>query len=382
MDTDVLIIGAGIAGCSLANGLRAAGVEYELVEKCETPLASGAGILLQGGALRALSALGLDAGDGVPEGHEIRCLNIGTAFNPSILKLPMVGALSRCLAMHRQDLHELLLANVDSSKLHAGVTVDRVTERRAGYVAKLSDGERISCRIIVGADGINSQTRSRLLGDPVALRDTNQVCWRFVVDGWSRDDQGYELHHGSMRMGVIPLGRGRCYIFLVRRGLSLMDAKRYQMPDIIAMFSVFGGIGERVAASLGPGAEFLLHPLVDGGIRWHNNASIGLIGDAAHPVTPNLGMGAGLALEDSAVLCKLIEKHGLEPVIFRDLCSLRNARVRKIRGASFWFGRAAHVEHRVLRYIKFGVLRWVPQGIMKIMQDGASNQFSRSLSRI
>ncbi len=381
METDVLIAGAGIAGCSMASGLRAMGIDYQLIERCDNSCAEGAGILLQGSALHALSALNVCT-DIVPGGHEVRCLGIGTAHNPSILNLPMAGNLSQCLSMHRQDLHELLMNRVDANRLRFGVRVEQVREHRGGYTARLTDGSHVSCRIIVGADGAHSQTRSRLIGDPVVLRSTNQVCWRFVVEGWLHDNQGYELHHGPVRMGVIPLSRGRCYIFLVKQGLSLADARQYQMRNIVAMLVGFGEIGERVVSALAPGATYLLHPLADGSIRWHNNASIGLIGDAAHPVTPNLGMGAGLALEDSAVLCRLMERHGLDACVFRHLQSLRNSRVAKIRNASFWFGRAAHVDHRILNSIKFGVLGWLPQGIMRMFQDSACGQFSRSLSRI
>jgi len=381
MQTDILIIGAGIAGCSLAAGLSRIGINYYMIEKRSQPNEQGAGIILQDNALVALSSLGIEA-QNLLRPHVVTSLNLGNADNPSLYNFPINSNQQPCISLHREDLQQSLFNHTNPEYLTTSATLSHIEKQKGGFLVSLSNGNSIHCKLIVGADGIHSKARTQLLRKTQTFRSTNQVCWRFVLSGMKLSGKGYELHQGKLRLGLVPLSGERVYVFLVNHGISLQAAKQCKTSDFISIFREFGSMGSDLASKLETTSSHLLHPLVDADICWHNNDAIGIIGDAAHPITPNLGMGAALALEDSAVLCRLFDRHGLDACVFHHLQNLRQARVKMIKETSFWFGRTAHIESILFNKIKFGVLKHLPNHLLEMQQNALTQGFAKTLSRI
>ena len=90
-----------------------------------------------------------------------------------------------------------------------------------------------------------------------------------------------------------------------------------------------------------------------------------LIGDAAHAVTPNLGQGAGLAIEDAAAVAELLAaSQRIEEALAR-FEQLRRPRAEWILKQSWMFGRAAQLESGILRSVRDTLVAHTPERITR-----------------
>lgn len=123
--------------------------------------------------------------------------------------------------------------------------------------------------------------------------------------------------------------------------------------------------GSALAGALPREPTWLSHPLCDRPVRWGRGRVL-LIGDAAHPVTPNLGQGAALGMEDACVLARLLER---ERGSADDLKRHRHRRVDHVRRLSWWAGRFAHWQGVPGAWVRDRLYRAVPPGaILKSQQ--------------
>ena len=110
-DARVLIVGGGVAGLAAARALGAAGFAPELVEREQAWAHGGTGIYLPGNAARALRSLGLEH-DVVERAVAIRKQRFCDAHGRLLLEVDVEGlwdGVGPCLALHRTDLHAVLL---------------------------------------------------------------------------------------------------------------------------------------------------------------------------------------------------------------------------------------------------------------------------------
>jgi FAD-dependent urate hydroxylase len=138
---------------------------------------------LPGNAARALRALGLEARVAsraveIPR-QRFRDQRGRLLFEVDVAELwRPVGP---CLAIHRADLHELLLEAAGDVPIRLGLTVNRVTLQDRLVSVELSDGTSRDYDLVVAADGIGSAVR-RLTFEPTALpRPVGQIGWRFLA---------------------------------------------------------------------------------------------------------------------------------------------------------------------------------------------------------
>jgi 2-polyprenyl-6-methoxyphenol hydroxylase-like FAD-dependent oxidoreductase len=143
------------------------------------------------------------------------------------------------------------------------------------------------------------------------------------------------------RVGLIPIGGGRVYSFVSMSGDSQHETdfeRRFArwhdpIPDVIAATP-------RSAWSATP--ILWRKPLRDWG-----RGNITLLGDAAHPMTPDIGQGAGQALEDAVVLAARVRDAHDVPAALRAYERERVARTTPIARRSRQVGRVASASHRV-----------------------------------
>src|SRR5258706_9992552 len=82
-----------------------------------------------------------------------------------------------------------------------------------------------------------------------------------------------------------------------------------------------------------------------------------LIGDAAHAMTPNLGQGAAMAIEDAAVLPEVIASDAPAEALRK----IRHDRVAKVLQDSRRLGQMAHMENPVACWLRDTLVRYVPR---------------------
>ncbi len=123
-----------------------------------------------------------------------------------------------------------------------------------------------------------------------------------VVECWGR----------GQRLGMVPLGEGRTYVFLTENAPRGAPASFTDVEGLRTRFAGYPAPADALLAKLTSLTHVLHNDLEDGiAPRWWAPRRV-LIGDAAHAVTPHMGQGAGLALEDAACLAALLADDGAQ----------------------------------------------------------------------
>jgi 2-heptyl-3-hydroxy-4(1H)-quinolone synthase len=349
-----LIVGAGIGGLTLAIALRRRGFAVEVLDQRPSFADEGAGVVLGPNVMAALAALGLDTAVAA-QGRPVAAMNITNASGHvlarsayAVPELPRPG-----IAIHRSRLHDVLRAACDAP-IHLGAAVTRL-EAGAAWVGE----HRHPADVIVGADGIRSAVRAHL-NPGFTTRYSGVTCWRFVVEQrWT--DEVFEMWGAGKRVGIVPIGEQRTYVFLTHNAPQRAPAPFTDLAGFRATWSAFGGPAPHAFAAVDD-LRRVLHNDLEDGIPpvWHAPGFV-LVGDAAHAVTPNMGQGAGLAIEDAACLAALYaEAPDTAPARFD---TLRRPRATWIRDQSYQFGRVAQLESAPLRWVRDRILSWTPASV-------------------
>jgi 2-polyprenyl-6-methoxyphenol hydroxylase-like FAD-dependent oxidoreductase len=369
-----IVAGAGIGGLTAALALRQAGLDVVVFERAVELREVGAGLLLAANAQKALRKLGLAeavARLGTPAStSEIR------SWRGEVLsKIPLADLERRVgpsAAVHRVDLQALLLRELGEGPLRLEREVEGFEQDGSGVTVHFADGGEERADLLVGADGLRSKVRSRLFG-PEKPRYAGYTAWRAVVEPerellpWGA---GFESWGRGARFGCAHIGRGRIYWFATR---NVREGEKDGPPGSPAgartsLLHLFAGWHHPVRELVEATAEEAIRrddiydrePLAG---RW-GEGRVTLLGDAAHPMTPNLGQGACQAIEDAVVLarCLRTSKTNSEdiPGALRRYEGLRNERTTKITRRSRRIGQIGQLESPLLCRLRNLTLRGLP----------------------
>jgi 2-polyprenyl-6-methoxyphenol hydroxylase-like FAD-dependent oxidoreductase len=298
------ICGAGVGGLSAAIGLLSLGYEVDVFEKAPDIRTTGAGFNLWPNAGRAIYGLGLrEQYDEIsvkldryieldPEGKEL--FSTDTSNWPEQYGAPAVG-------LFRPELARMLSDAVGVERIKFNHDVVSVENAEDKAICNFSNGERYEADVIIGADGINSNVREKLAGG-VTFRPNEHYAYRFrsVIDLADVDvnpaaQTGFYAPGGWL--SFIPIGQGKAYWFG-----SVSGANSFE--EFIEFFSSW--TNTPIPQTLGNTTQDLLvqSPLLDvDGVpyKW-TYGRITLIGDAAHPMMPDMAQGASQTFVDALAL--------------------------------------------------------------------------------
>ena len=207
----ILIVGAGLAGLSLARALRQAGLAPQVIEREAGRGGAGTGIYLPANGVRALRTLGLE-GAVAARGTRIpsqRLLDHRGHLLADIDLHRLWADVGPCLAMPRTELHQILREGVPVS---LGRTVRSLGGRDGPVRVTFDDGRGGEFDLVVGADGLHSAVR-RLAVDQRPPVPVGQHSWRFLaacppeVTTWT-----VMLGRGSSFL-TVPVGQGLVYAY-------------------------------------------------------------------------------------------------------------------------------------------------------------------------
>jgi 2-polyprenyl-6-methoxyphenol hydroxylase-like FAD-dependent oxidoreductase len=358
----VLVVGGGIAGLMVASSLRNRGVECELVERAAQWAPVGAGIVLSVNAMAVLRGLGLDEtlvnagqvlGQGAitdAKGQSLGASDFGTLqpqFGPTV-------------ALHRAALHEILLAAAGTTPISLGTSVDSIEQDARGADVRFTDGREDRFDLVVGADGLRSKVRA-LVFDERAIVYAGYTCWRFVVPAPSENVHMREMWGRGLRFGIVPIGGGRVYCFAVANAPAASpDPIPGRLARLRERFAGFGGDVPAILESLHDDEELIHNDLEEVAEGSWVSGRVVLVGDAAHAMTPNMGQGAAMALEDAAVLVESLTSHATVDRALVEYESRRKPRVRWVQNQSRRIGRVGQLEWGPLCALRNAVLKLVP----------------------
>lgn len=311
----ILVVGAGIGGQSVAIGLKKAGFDVDVVEIHPEFNVYGVGIIQQANALRALDAIGVAdeaMRRGFPYGKVKLCLpngvEIGEAGTPPIGKFPSHNGISRKI------LHDILFEEAQSVglKYRMGVTVDSIDNQPEKANVVFSDGSLDTYDVIIAADGVNSKVRKLIFGEYKSTYVGLSV-WRYAFKRPAGLDTGYIYFNKKNKLGIIPMTKDLCYIFL-----NSAEGDDPRIPEDQLLEKLKGYMAQYNI----PMVKELLPQLTDAKLvnyrpleilkmqaPWYKNRVV-VLGDAAHSTIPQLGSGAALAIEDAVVLIEELKKEG------------------------------------------------------------------------
>lgn len=355
----IYIAGAGIAGLTLALALAKFGASVVVLERNDTVQEFGAGLQISPNAHHVLNQLGLDR-QIATHSFEPQGIDLYPFRARSPLTTLQLGAAVRekygapYAVMHRGDLADILFkacrrfASID---ILFGVRNFTAESHARGVKITIeeADGRRRNARAfaLVGADGVNSLTRTSLLGGPAADY-ANRVAWRALVDPQALDGV-IALDKTSLLFG--PGYHAVCYPLPHREAINVALFARETReralgaaspPKAPTLSPAPDDRFRRIMAAVGDGWGYWPLATVTAD-DWHRGG-IGLIGDAAHAMVPFQAQGAAMAIEDAAVLAPLLMTEPKADTAFERHVTLRRARVDRVARVSEANGRAFHLE--------------------------------------
>jgi 2-polyprenyl-6-methoxyphenol hydroxylase-like FAD-dependent oxidoreductase len=330
--------------CAIA--LDRAGIPVEIVEIDPAWNAVGAGLTLNGGALRAFAALGLldevKRAGYASVGPGRTCDPAGNILGQASSDLIYGDGIPNMGGILRPKLHEVMREAVEAAGIpvRPGVSVASFDEVSNAVTVTTSDGRRGRHRYVIGADGLFSGTRALVFPDAPKPRFTGQGCWRAVVPRPADVTATWVYCGTGIKAGFNPISDDLMYVYVLE---SQPDNPWMPKSEWVGLLrerlGQFGGHFRQIAEELGEQSQINYRPLevILMPPPWHRGHVL-LVGDAAHATTPHVGYGAGLAIEDAVVLGELAGSIDDVETLFTEFTARRYERCRVILEGSVAIG--------------------------------------------
>jgi 2-polyprenyl-6-methoxyphenol hydroxylase-like FAD-dependent oxidoreductase len=326
---DILIVGGGIGGLTLALELAQRGIAHRVFEAAPEIKPVGVGVNLLPHATKILAELGLESAL-ARVAVETAASHFYNRFGQLIYQEPLgrrAGLGWPQFSIHRADLQAALMARAGAAGAPAGSTAGAgpvalgkkcvgFEQDEDGVTLKFEDGSSARGAAAIGCDGIHSAVRRQLFPQDGPPRYSGVNMWRGVTR-WP------PFLGGATMVRAGWLATGKMVIYPVRNhadGTQLVnwvfeiETPQYQqwdwnrtarVEDFFAHVAAwrFGWLD--IPAMLRAAELVLEYPMVDKDplARW-THGRVTLLGDAAHPMVPRGSNGAGQAIVDARALAE------------------------------------------------------------------------------
>ncbi|KAH9289366.1 hypothetical protein KI387_033483, partial [Taxus chinensis] len=318
----ILIAGGGIAGLATALALHRLGLKsITVLEQASSLRVTGASLTIWDNGWRALDALGV--ADTLRSQH-IKLQRVETLLASRGLTKPLSldGHEVRCVK--RKDLLQTLAQELPPHTIQFGSKISAIHRTHGNSsIVELEDGKHISPKVVIGCDGVNSAVAKWLgFGAP-------NLAGRSAFLGLAKFPEGHHFEHktfqiwgNGIRAAFAPCNENDAFWFVARKSNPRLDAEIAYKEEILREEALHLAenlrnkeLVELIKRSV-PGSLSLavfkyryLWPFMAGNARQGN---VTVAGDALHPMTPELGQGGSLALEDSVTLGRCLGEMDLE----------------------------------------------------------------------
>jgi 2-polyprenyl-6-methoxyphenol hydroxylase-like FAD-dependent oxidoreductase len=308
----VLIVGAGVAGLTLAAKLRQQARQPVVIERIPAFADAGYGISLWPLGSCVFHGLGVydefmargvisrryELAD--HSGHVLQSIELSALTNST----------GPIVMLSRTDLIDILRTACGETAVQFATTPKRITQHGSSVCVDFSDGETREFDLVVACDGIHSSIRSQVFPEPEVF-DTKWILWSW----WGRpglvpDDLIREYWGRGFFFGAYPVP-GRCMFIAGLPAGSVHDANSSAgslLPAIAdALTELIIGV-EEVRVAFEDARELFAWPMID--VRSHSwySGRVALCGDAAVAFLPTAGVGASNAIRSAAALADELSK--------------------------------------------------------------------------
>ncbi len=301
----MIIAGGGIGGTAAALALHRAGIPVRLYERAAAFTEVGAGISLWPNATRVLKTLGV-LDQLMALGEPVTRFDLLRPNGKTISAICMRGFATPAVCLHRADLHRCLRDPIPPDRISGNRRLLSFAEDPGGVTVQFAGGLEASAAGLVGADGINSVVRAQLHGAaPPVYR--GYCIWRGIARGTQDMVRGHisETWGAGQRFGIMPLGGGRICWYATRNGPpSQPDAPEGRKQEVCRLFKDWHTPIPALIEATEESVIIKNNAQDRQSLRHWGRGRVTLLGDAAHPITPNVGQGACMAIEDAACLVK------------------------------------------------------------------------------
>ena len=334
-DLNILVIGGGIGGLTSAIALWRKGHNITVIEKDPDWSVYGVGIIQQSNVIRTMAELDL-LDDYLAACVPFDNIAIHMPDGTKVAEIPAPRLTEKYPAnvgIGRPALHKVLGDSTISSgaDVRLGVTASKIEDRGDSVHVDFSDGKAEEFDLVVGADGVYSDTRQKIMPDAEQPEFTGQSVWRYNFKRPS-DLNALHVYNGPTGIGLVPISEELMYMYVTTpephkpfyptEGIAqVMREKLAKAPPQI----------QELAKDITDDAGVVYRPLEQMMLygEWHKGRVV-LLGDAVHATTPHLGQGAGMAIEDSLVLADEISKHEAPEAAFKAFRDRRFERCKYI----------------------------------------------------
>jgi salicylate hydroxylase len=370
----IAIVGGGIGGLSAALALRARGLDVRVFEQAEVLREIGAGVTINPNAARLLRRIGL-ADQLQKIGAPLGGIALRTSQGEPIVTPagPATLAFSkddRGYNVHRADFLNLLFDALPKGVVTLGHRCIQLKQEADRVRLSFANGAAAEADVVIGADGIRSVVQ-REIG--LQSRPTSEgiMAYRGLIPAerlpLANDLKDPTLWLGSGRSFLLyPVARGRLINMVAFVPTDTASEESWSAPgDLKTLAAEYAGWDQPVQDTIHSLEETFRWGIYDrAALPYWSKGRITLMGDAAHPMVPHVGQGAGQSIEDGFTLAVLLEGCAAKDVADRLKLyeTIRLERTSRVQALAREAGKLYRSEHDdpAEKAVRLG--EWMAQG--------------------
>ena len=350
----IAIVGAGLGGAAAAALLQQAGFEVDIYEQAPEFSRLGAGIHMGPNVMKIFRRMGIEKQLELMGSHPDFWFSRDASGE--YLSRIELGAYARkeydgaYITVHRGDLHALQMSVLKPGSVHFSKHLTNVEESEHDVTLSFADGTHARADIVIGADGINSRIREKLLGVE-APTYSGWVGHRALIPGHKLEAFDFDFEAcvkwwsaDRHLMVYFTTGARDEYYFVSGVPQAEWEGGNASFIDSSkdAMYEAFAGFHPTVQALIASSESITKWPLLNRKPLplWSKGRMV-LLGDACHPMKPHMAQGAAMAIEDGAMLARCLQETGLSDYstgfqLYEANRKERASRVQAVSNANTW----------------------------------------------
>jgi len=302
----ILIIGAGVAGLTLAALLRQRGEQPAIIERAPTLDHSGYNLAVYPLGSRVLHGLGL-----FERFMEVsvpgRYYTLGNGHGQILHHFDFAQLTDRygsIQCLRRSELLALLTAGQPGPSIRFGTTATGFTDNGSAVRVTFNDGSSSDFDLVVGADGMHSATRKTLLTDEdFAYWESGWGCWVTWAPADLLPPETMAEYWGAGRfVGLYPVKGGIGAVLAGPKAVVQREGRTGFATQAREQFGMLGGPVPAVLDAVEKAEDAFFWDLHDCRAGHWSRGRVVLLGDAAAGFLPTAGVGASMAMLSAASL--------------------------------------------------------------------------------